>query len=52
MPKPAKKKKRDNLLIRLIKGGGNFLNEERAASQEDYAELRRLRKNPKYRVNK
>ena len=47
-----KKKKKDNLLIRGLKGAGNFLNEEQAAPQEDYEKLRKLKKNPKYKVNK
>ena len=51
MPK-KKKKKRDNLLIRGLKGAGNFLSEEKAASREDYEELKRLKKNPRYKVNK
>ena len=51
MPK-KKKKKKDNLLIRGLKGAGNFLNEESAAAREDYPTLRKLKKNPKYKVNK
>ena len=47
-----KKKKKDNLLIRGLKGAGNFLNEESAAAREDYEKLRKLKKNPKYKVNK
>ena len=46
------KKKKDNLLIRGLKGAGNFLNEESAAAREDYEKLRKLKKNPKYKVNK
>lgn len=44
-PKKAKKKKR---LPQPLRGAANFLNEERAASREDYATLKKLKKNPKY----
>ena len=49
---PKKKKKKDSLLIRAAKGAGNWLTEEQAAAREDYEKLRKLRKNPKYKVNK
>ena len=47
-----KKKKRDNLLIKTAKQLGNFLNEESAAAREDGATVRKLKKNPKYKVNR
>ena len=34
---------------KALKGIKNWLNEEGAAAREDYAELRRLKKNPKYK---
>ena len=52
MTKKNKKKKRDNLLIRTAKGVGNWLNEESAAAGEDGATVRKLKKNPKYKVNR
>ena len=38
----------DNRLPQPLRGIANFLNEEKAASQEDYKTLRKLKKNPKY----
>ena len=37
-----------NRLPQPIRGVANWLNEEKAASQEDYKTLRKLKKNPKY----
>ena len=37
-----------NRLPQPLRGVANFLNEERAASQEDYKKLKELKKNPKY----
>ena len=38
----------ENRLPQPLRGVANFLNEEKAASQEDYKKLRKLKKNPKY----
>ena len=43
--KPKKTKKR---LPQPIRGIANWLNEEKAAAQEDGAKVRKLKKNPKY----
>ena len=37
-----------NRLPQPLRGIANFLNEEGAASREDYKTLRKLKKNPKY----
>ena len=42
--KPVNKKR----LPQPIRGVANWLNEEKAATQEDYKTLRNLKKNPKY----
>ena len=42
---PKKPKKR---LPQPIRGIANWLNEEKAAAQEDGAKVRKLKKNPKY----
>ena len=41
--------KTENAAGKALRGIKNWLNEEGAASREDYAELRRLKKNPKYK---
>lgn len=40
-----KKKKR---LPQPLRGIANFLNEEKAATEQDYKKIRELKKNPKY----
>ena len=48
-PKKAKKvKKQKKRLPQPIRGVLNFVNEEKAAAQEDYATIRKLKKNPRY----
>ena len=48
-PKKNKKKKATkSRLPKIIRGPLNWLNEEQAASQEDYQKVRELKKNPRY----
>ena len=46
LKKPAKKPKKR--LPQPIRGIANWLNEEKAATQEDGAKVKKLKKNPKY----
>ena len=40
--------KTENAAGKALRGIKNWLNEEGAAAREDYGELKRLKKNPKY----